>query len=105
MSKDLLHIRHLEKRHRENWKKIKEHQFEIQYLKALDVALQMLDFAHLFIQVYVPLPPNFSATVASENDSVELETTKNISITFKNILFTFEKYHSDLYLSSFTITD
>jgi len=97
MSKDLLRIRRLEERHRENWKKIKEFRFEIQYLKALDVALQMLDSAYPFIQVYVPLS-DYTATLASENDSVETETTKNI-------LFTFEKYHSDLYLSSFTITD
>jgi len=97
MSKDLLRIRCFEERHRENWKKIKELQFELQYLKALDVALQMLDSAYPFIQVYVPLS-NYTATVAAENDSIEPETTKNI-------LFTFEKYHSDLYLSSFTITD
>jgi len=97
MRKDLSRIRHLEKRHRENWKKIKEFQFEIQYLKALDVALQMLDFTYPFIQVYVPLS-NYTASVASENDPIEPETTKNI-------LFTFEKYHSDIYLSSFTITD
>ena len=97
MRKDLSRIRHLEKRHRENWKKIKESQFEIQYLKALDVALQMLDSAYPFIQVYVPLS-NYTASVASENDPIEPETTKNI-------VFTFEKYHSDIYLSSFTITD
>jgi len=97
MSKDLLHIRHLEEKHRENWKKIKELQLEIQYLKALDVALQMLDSAHPFIQVYVPLS-NYTATVASENDPIEPEPTPDI-------LFIFEKYHSDIYLSSFTITD
>ena len=97
MRRDLSRIRRLEERHRENWKKIKELRFEIQYLKALDVALKMIDSAYPFIQVYVPLS-NYIATVVSEIDSIEPETTKNI-------LFTFEKYHSDLYLSSFTITD
>ena len=78
-------------------KKIKELGLEIQYLKALAEALQMLDFAHPFIQVYVPLS-NYTATVVSKDDPIEPEPTKDI-------LFVFEKYYSDIYLSSFTITD
>ena len=97
MSKDLSHLRLLEERHRENFEKIKELGLEIQYLKALAKALQMLDSAHPFIQVYVPLS-NYTAVVASENDFIEPESTKDV-------LFIFEKYHSDIYLSSFTIPD
>jgi len=101
MSKDksldsqLLHF--LEERHHKNFERLRELHLEIQYLKALAEAIQMLDSPHPFIQVLVPLS-NYTAVVASENDPIEPEPTKDI-------LFTFEKYYSRLYLSSFTITD